>query len=121
MRIEFLCGCTTGEIISRANLETMNSIVVDDEGMLTCLTHGARRKGWRSIPASSNHPGMKTSYYSMTPAEIEGRILFKDPFPPGRREGSVRVELDFSGEDKKDNRDPIEVCKELFGERFLKL
>lgn len=108
MKIRFLCGCETGNIESRENLLTMDAITIDDEGMLTCTYHGARRYGWRSIPRSSNHPGPKTPYLSMTPAEIEGRIVFRDDFPTSRR-----LVIDLSNmENIRNNYDPETVYYE---------
>ena len=101
MQIEFLCGCKTGNVESRENLLTMDLVQIDDEGMLICTTHHQRRKGWRSIPSSDNHPGVKFPYLSMTPAEREGRILFKDPFPLFRG-----LNINYAGNDRRDNRDP---------------
>lgn len=51
MRLTFICGCVTGEVISRDNLKTMDSVTYDEEGFLVCAIHHARRYGWRSIPA----------------------------------------------------------------------
>lgn len=103
MKLEFLCGCTTGEVISRANLTTMDAIYIDPEGMLTCAIHHMRRKGWRSVPASSSRPGLKHgAYLGATPAQIEGRIVFGE-FIPVR--GSLKIQT-TTVLDLRDNRDP---------------
>lgn len=73
MKITFLCGCETGNIIARENLKTMTNIVTDDEGMLVCINHKVRRKGWRATPGGNNNWG---KFSSWSPAEIEGFILF---------------------------------------------
>lgn len=79
MQITFICGCSTGEIIDRQNLQTMTNIVVDDEGMLTCFNHHARRYGWRALPKWQNEDGNEKEiawFYNWFPSEIEGYILF---------------------------------------------
>jgi len=107
MQITFICGCRTGNYEHPDNLKTMDSVGLDIEGFLVCKIHHERRYGWRSIPASNNHPGPKAPYLSMTALEIERRIIFKEDFP------KKTVDLAFTIPITLDNRDPQAVGHEL--------
>lgn len=73
----------------------------DDEGFMICPEHGERRYGWRSIPASNNHPGMKHPYMSMSALEIERRMMFGKPIPKTRP-----LQIKSTAPDLRDYRDP---------------
>jgi hypothetical protein len=115
LKVKFLCGCKTGNIESRVNLLTMDSVDIDEDGMLVCAVHNVRRSGWRSIPGSVNHPGSKTPYFGLTPTEIEGRIVLKDPFPLPRPLNIIFANVP----DMRDNRDPQQVGMEHLKQRGI--
>lgn len=109
-RVEFLCGCTTGNIENRANVLTMDSIEFDLEGFLSCKVHKQRRKGWRSYPRSTSHPGQKHSYLGLSLIDVEARAIFREEFPIR----SIKLK-ESTEEDRRDKRDPQET-----GERIIR-
>lgn len=117
MEVTFLCGCGPREIIDRENVKTMDFVTFDDEGMLICTIHGQRRKNWRSIPTHSDASNvrLKKSYFGKTPQEIEAHVVFGEPWPEQKydwpKAGTAPFgQLDW---DKRDNRDPEQVVKEM--------
>ena len=105
MIVQFICGCRTGEIVDRANIETMSSVSFDEEGMLICALHGQRRRGWRSVERGR-------PLYSNTPQEREAQLLFDEPLP----KRVAMLNSAYPGEVKpniKDNRDPEDVTREM--------
>lgn len=118
MRVKFICGCETGEIIDRENIKTMSMVEYDEEDFITCVVHHQRRYGWRSIP---NRPGLKLndwSFKSWTPLEIEAWLLFgdEDGFDNELRNSTMEVS---PNEDRRDNRDPSSLVARVgFVERF---
>lgn len=108
-QIEFLCGCITGNVISRENLITMDAITTDEEDMLVCAIHKERRKNYRSIPWYQTSEGLfeETWLLGYSLSEIEGFVLF-DEIPRLRL-----PEFNFNSEDKRDNRDPEKLGKQI--------
>jgi hypothetical protein len=45
MKVTFICGCETKEIIARENIKTMDMVEFDTEGFLICAIHHQRRYG----------------------------------------------------------------------------
>lgn len=105
MKVTFICGCQTNEIIDRKNVETMDMVDFDDEGFIICAIHKQRRYGWRSIP---NRPGLKLndwSFKSWTPLEIEHFLVFGEQQPPKIIHHASEIEMNMVREDRRDNRD----------------
>lgn len=104
--IEFLCGCITGNVESRVNIATMDSIIVDDEGMLTCTIHHERRKNWRSLPWYTTEKGVieETWLLGYTHADWEGFELFAEP-PVHKSYGAI----ESIQEDVRNTYDPESV------------
>lgn len=100
--IQFICGCRCGEITARDNLATMDSVVLDAEGFLTCKVHRERRAGWRSVPYTATKmpfPGVG----AWSPLEWECWLLYDEkPEIPS-------LPIVLGGDDWRDNRDPVEI------------
>lgn len=110
-KLEFLCGCISGEVVNRENIFTMDSVVFDEEGMLTCAIHHQRRKGWRTVPVlritDENGVVRETdmndaSYYKYSPQQIEAFIVFDEAII----EDANYLGLDTKKPDVRDTRDP---------------
>jgi hypothetical protein len=100
MKVTFICGCETKEIIARENIKTMDMVEFDTEGFLICAIHHQRRYGWRSLPTL---PGLKLSdwsYHDWTPREIEAWLVF------GEAPNLQSIFEITPTEDRRDNRDP---------------
>jgi hypothetical protein len=75
----------------------MDSIEIDEEGMMVCALHKQRRYGWRSH-------GRNWDLARLTPFDLENVVVFR--IPPKRE----KIEYgDFRVEDIRDNRDPESV------------
>lgn len=102
MKVDFICGCQTKEILSRENIKTMDMVTFDDEGFLVCAVHHQRRYGWRSIPNVRGTKLMDYFFKDWTALEIEAWQVFGETAPV-----SKTVEINTTGlVDRRDNRDP---------------
>lgn len=119
MKVKYLCGCTTGDIVSRENLKTMDASKLDEEGFITCALHGARRVGWRSLPTDTvvfntdDGEELDTDradyfYAQFSPLEIEGHLIFGDALPenPLSMVGTL-------AHDTRDLRDPESLVEKV--------
>lgn len=118
MKVDFICGCQTKEILARENVKTMDAVMFDDEEFLICAIHHQRRYGWRSIP---NLPGTKLMDYRFkdwTALEIEAWLVFHEP-PLERKSTEITNGL----VDRRDNRDPQSLVTRVthlaIGDRVL--
>ena len=111
----YLCGCAedansthSWHLVPGTDPPQYTNRRYDDEGFMVCPWHGARRYGWRSVPASPNHPGPKSGYMSMTPLEIERRKYYGKSIPKKKE-----LKIDSNAPDLRDTRDPEELGKEI--------
>lgn len=93
--VTFICGCESGELLDIKSIEQgfMSLVRFDEDGMLECKNHGARRKGWRSLPTFTYVPDAGESEETIPPPhtdynmagntlqEIERFIVFDVPLP----------------------------------------
>lgn len=105
MQVTFICGCNTGEILTRENLLTMSSVTLDDQGFVVCSVHHQRRRGWRSVPGG------------FFPLEYEAFILFGE-----RQIGDTSIYDKMPKMvDTRDLRDPVEMGHTIEHKRFAQL
>lgn len=98
--VKFICGCT--DDINVEDIGWWKEVGTDREGFLICVRHNARRWGWRSLPHARD---FSDAQYS--PLEWERHIIF------GQKLREKRIVLDHDTPDKRDNRDPEEIGREI--------
>lgn len=113
-QLEFLCGCISGNVENRENINTMSSVTYDEDDMLVCAIHRQRRKNWRAMPRLPSLVEVKgelravetdladSSFLVHTPAQIEAYMIFKEPI----LESGYLDKVDFDKPDRRDARDP---------------
>jgi hypothetical protein len=100
MKFRFICGCVHDVTVE--DIGWWKEVGTDRQGFLICCTHNTRRFGWRSLPDVRD---FTASQYS--PLERERFLVFNER----RREKPVALE--FKTLDRRDNRDPSEIGREI--------
>jgi hypothetical protein len=105
--LDFICGCK--HEINTADQEDVGwwlETSTDREGFLVCTKHRVRRKFWNSLPEEASRR-LKYQFSAYSPLQREKHEVFGKPFT------EYTPAFDFNGDDRRDNRDPETIGKEI--------
>lgn len=106
MLVRFLCGCEHD--VDKEDLGWWRAVSTDRLGFVVCVAHRQRRECWNSFPTEPGTNLGDWSYAKFSPLEIEKHVLFGEPLV----DAPLEV-LPSEVPDRRDNRDPEEVGREI--------
>lgn len=108
MIVKFLCGCSHEIFSDTEDIGWWKEVSTDQQGFLVCVAHRQRRAGWNTLPSGAAKPLANWKFAGYSPLAMEQFLVYGKPLPE-----KTLKDVDFSIEDRRDNRDPVLVGNEI--------